>query len=108
MDVQKALANPTYKLSQLRYDLAKLRGKRLLSRLPKSQCYQLSPEGYRIAILYLKLYERLYAPLTAAIREPVPRDNLVPAKRQTRLDRLYVAVDKALQDLAGHLGLPAA
>lgn len=107
-DVQKVLGNPTYRLSQLRYDLGKLRGKGLLSRLPKSQAYQLSNDGYRIAIIYLKLYQRLYAPLTAAIRDPVSTDNEVLTSRQTKLDRLYVAVDKALQRLAQHLGIQAA
>ncbi len=108
LDVQKALGKPTYRLSQLRYDLAKLRGKGLLSRLAKSQSYQLSPEGYRIAILYLKLYQRLYAPLTAAIREPAPADNQMLTNCQTKLDRLYVAVDKALQKRTDHIGLQAA
>jgi hypothetical protein len=107
-DVQKALGNPAYRLSQLRYDLGKLRGKGLLSRLPKSQSYQLSEEGYRIGLFYLKLYQRLYAPLTAAIREPVPADNEFLTNRQTKIDRLYVAVDKALQMLAKHLAIPAA
>lgn len=107
LDVQNALGNPHYTLSQLRYDLGKLRGKGLLTRLPKSQWYQLSDEGYRIAILYLKLYQRIYAPLTAAIRAPVPADNQVLTNRQTKLDRLYVTVDKALQTLASHLGIAA-
>jgi len=53
VDVQKALGNPEYTLSQLRYDLSKLRGKGLVVRLAGTQSYQLTPDGYRIAILYL-------------------------------------------------------
>jgi hypothetical protein len=105
VDVQKMLGNPQYRLSQLRYDLGKLRSKGLLMRLPKTQSYQISHEGYRIAILYLKLYQRLYAPLTAGIREPISTDNEVLRTRQTKLDRLYVAIDKALTALADHVGL---
>lgn len=104
-DVQKVLDNPAYRLSQLRYDLGKLKGKGLLVRIPKTQSYQLTHEGYRIAIVYLKLYQRLYAPLTAGIRDPIAPDNEVLRTRQTKLDRLYVAVDKALTSLADYLAL---
>jgi len=48
--------------------------------------------------LHLKLYQQMYAPLTSAICDPVPADNQVLTNRQTRLDRLYVAVDKAVQN----------
>jgi hypothetical protein len=107
VDVQKALHDPDYTLSQLRYDLSKLRGKGLVSRRPGTQMYEISGEGYRIGIFYLKLYQRLYAPLTAAIGEPLPADTALPTHRRTKLDRLYVAVDKALQRLADHLGMAA-
>jgi hypothetical protein len=107
-DVQKALDCPEYRLSQLRYDLTKLRGKGLLHRLTKTQAYQLTPDGYRLAILYLKLYHRLYAPLTAGIRDPIASDNRVLSHRQTKLDRLYSAVDEALQKLTDFIGLTAA
>jgi hypothetical protein len=106
-DVQRALGQPQYRLSQLRYDLSKLRGKGLVSRLPGSQRYQVSAEGYRLGILYLKLYHQCYAPLTAAICAPVAADQHVLSSRQTRLDRLYVVVDQAFQKLAQHLGLAA-
>src|SRR5262249_51462583 len=43
-EVRGALADPGYRLSQLRYDLGKLRGKGLVVRLPRSQRYELTPE----------------------------------------------------------------
>jgi hypothetical protein len=106
-DVRNALDKPDYQLSQLRYDLSKFRGKGLVVREPGTQAYYLTPEGYRLAILYLKLYHRLYAPLTAGLREPVPADNRVLTHRQTKLDRLYGAVDEALQKLTDHIGIAA-
>lgn len=106
-DVQRALDNPDYTLNQLRYDLGKLRGKGLVVRLPGSQSYQVSDEGYRVGILHLKLYQHLYAPLIAAIRAPVPADNCVLQSRQTKLDRLYTQVDRAITRLATHFGLAA-
>jgi hypothetical protein len=106
-DVQRALGNQTYTLNQLRYDLSKLRGKGFVIRLAGTQCYQVSSEGYRIGIFHLKLYQQMYAPLTSAICDPVPADNQVLTNRQTRLDRLYGVVDKAVQKLATHLGMAA-
>ena len=105
LDVQKAFSKPAYKLSQLRYDLSKLRGKGLLARLPRTQSYQLSSEGYRLGIFYLKLYQQVYAPLTAAIIDLDPADHAILTHRQTKTDRLYTAVDEALQKLAAHFGI---
>ena len=106
-DVRRALDDPGYRLSQLRYDLGKLRGKGLVRRLPRSQRYELTAEGYRLAVLYQKLYHRLYAPLTASTLDPVAADNLVPNSRKAKLDRLYEAVDKALRQLSAGVGIAA-
>jgi hypothetical protein len=106
-DVRRALDQPGYRLSQLRYDLGKLRGKGLVARLPGTQRYQLAAEGYRLAVLYQKVYHRLYAPLTAATLEPVATDNLIPGARKAKLDRLYEAVDEALRRLSAGVGLVA-
>ncbi len=94
----------TYSLAQLRYDLAKLRAKGLVERLPGTQAYRLSTEGYRIAVLYLKLFHKIYAPLTAGVLEPIPGDDRLPPERRGRLDRLYAAVDRALHQLCEQVG----
>jgi hypothetical protein len=106
-DVQRGLGKPEYRLSQLRYDLGKLRGKGLVQRLPRTQRYEVTPEGYRLAVLYQKLYHRLYAPLTASTLEPVASDNQVLNSRKAKLDRLYEAVDKALRQLSEGVGIAA-
>src|SRR6478672_5073242 len=54
-----------YTLGSLRYDLAKLRAKGLVAKLPNSRRYRLLPQGYSICLIFLKLFERVYAPLTA-------------------------------------------
>ena len=77
VDVRQALRQPDYTLSQLRYDLSKLRGKGLVRRRAGTQAYQVSSEGYRIGVFYLKLYQKMYAPVTAAICDPVAADNAV-------------------------------
>jgi hypothetical protein len=97
-----------YTLGSLRYDLSKLRAKRLVEKLPHSRRYRLLSDGYRICIDYLKLFEKLYAPLTAGILQPCPADDRMAPERTTQLDRLYRAVVTALDDLMEAVGLKAA
>jgi hypothetical protein len=106
-EVVKFLGGDTaaYTLGRLRYDLSKLLAKGLVWKSPGSHSYQLSPNGFRLCVLYLKLYHKVYAPLTAGLWEPVPGDARLPAERQCALDRLYVAVDQALQALWEHSGI---
>ncbi len=104
-DVRQALGKAEYTLTQLRYDLGKLRGKGLVMRIKGSQNYELSSEGYRLAVFYLKVYHELCAPMTSAIVEPVSADVHLPSHRRCQRDKLYVAVDKTLKKLAAHFGL---
>ena len=51
-----------YSLASLRYDLSKLRAKGLVAKVPNSRRYQLLRHGYSICLVFLKLFERVYAP----------------------------------------------
>src|SRR6266516_6856610 len=102
------LTTATYRLGQLRYYLAKLRIKGVVVKVPKTQTYRLTPQGFRICILFLKLFHRVYAPLSGAVLEPVVHDALLPDDRRSDLDRLYAAVDRALDGLLDHLGFTRA
>jgi hypothetical protein len=64
-----------YGLSSLRYDLWKFRAKGLVEKLPHSWRYRLLPEGYSICLVFLKLFERIYAPLTARLLQPFSANN---------------------------------
>lgn len=102
-------SNPQeYKLNSLRYDLFKLRAKGLIEKIPRSRRYQLTGQGYRLCIIYLKLFERLYAPLTAGVIHPCPNDHMLPTQRTTALDQLYLAVKHALDNLVHEIGLEVA
>jgi len=61
-----------YRLASLRYDLSKLRVKGLVEQLPRSRRYHLPADGYSVCLMFLKLFERIYAPLTAAHLPPSP------------------------------------
>ena len=97
-----------YTLGSLRYDLSKLRAKGLVAKLPNSRRYQLLPHGYSICLVFLKLLERVYAPLTAGLLSPIKADALLEVKRRTQLDRLYQRVIDDLDTLVRAVGLNAA
>jgi hypothetical protein len=97
-----------FKLSSVRYELWKLRAKELVEKIPHSRRYRLRPEGYRLCVVYLKLLEKLYAPLTAGLLAPFPGDTQLPPEKATQLDRLYLAVAQALDNLIESVGLKAA
>jgi hypothetical protein len=97
-----------YKLGSLRYELSKLRAKGLVEKIPHSRRYRLLPEGYRLCVVYLKLFEKIYAPLTAGLLEPFPSDAQLPKDKIAQLDKLYLAVTQALDNLLEGVGLKAA
>lgn len=97
-----------YTRGSLRYDLSKLRAKALIEKLPHSRRYRLLPQGYQICLVYLKLFQRIYAPLAAGILEPFASDSRLTPDKTTQLDRLYRAVLAALDNLVEAIGLKAA
>jgi hypothetical protein len=109
-DTAQALGCTTaqYTLGSLRYDLSKLRAKGLVQRLDKSRRYRLTPDGYRICVVFLKLFEKLYAPLTSGILKPFKDDRRFVDSRTSQLDKLYRAVIKSLDQLPDAIGLKVA
>ncbi len=97
-----------YTLASLRYDLSKLRAKGLVAKLPNSRRYQLLPQGYSICLLFLKLFERVYAPLTAGLLSPIKADARLQSQRRSQLDRLYQRGIDDLDTLVRAVGLKAA
>ena len=102
------LTTAQYTLGSLRYDLSKLRAKGLVQRLSKSRRYRLTADGYRICVVYLKLFEKLYAPLTSAILKPFKHDRRLATSKASPLDKLYRAVLASLDQLVDAVGLKAA
>ena len=109
-DTAGALGRTTadYTLSSLRYDLSKLRAKGLVERLNKSRRYRLTSAGYRICVVYLKLFEKIYAPLASAILKPFNPDSQLQTARTSLLDRLYRTVVSALDLLVDAVGIRVA
>ena len=64
---------------------------------------RLRPEGYRLCVLFLKLFERVYAPLTAGLLRPVAADAALGEEKRHQLDRLYERIMTDLDALGERL-----
>jgi hypothetical protein len=70
--------------------------------------YRLCPQGYSICLVFLKLFERVYSPLTAGLLQPYRADSKLQHNKQTQLDRLYQKIADDLDELLDAVGLKAA
>jgi hypothetical protein len=102
------ISSDQYTLASLRYDLSKLRAKALVEKLPQSRRYRLWPQGYSICLVFLKLFERVYSPLTAGLLQPYRADAKLQQHKRTQLDRLYQKIVDDLDELLHAVGLKAA
>jgi hypothetical protein len=102
------LTESQYSLAALRYDLAKLRAKGLLERVPHSRRYRLIGKGYSICLVFLKLFEKIYAPLTAGLLAPFRNDRVLAEEKRCQLDRLYQCISDDLDALLRAVGLKIA
>lgn len=93
-----------YSLSQLRYDLRKLRAHALVQRIGNRFRYRLTPTGVRLATLLVKTRTRLLGPLFAQSRPP----SSPPSHNPSRVEAALRAVDDALEALCSELGLRSA
>lgn len=97
-----------YSLASFRYDLSKIRAKGLVERIPHSRRYRLVGKGYSICVAFLKLFERIYAPLTAGLLKPFRGDRILAEEKRCELDRLYQRVCDDLDALLRAVGLKVA
>ena len=96
------LTTDDYRLSQLRYDLSKLRAKRLVERIGKTRRYALTPLGLKLGVLLVKLRTRLLGPLASLIQQPRAT---TPWRHLNPVDAAYREVDTALDHLSAALAL---
>ena len=97
-----------YSLASFRYDLSKLRAKGLLEKVPRSRRYQMVGKGYSICVVFLKLFEKVYAPLTAGLLSPFRGDHFLAEEKRCQLDRLYQHICDGLDALLRAVGIKTA
>ena len=92
-----------YSVRQAAYDLAKLRGKKLVRRKDQSRRYLSDPSGVRTMCAYVLLREKVIKPLLAGVTRPLGR----PPKVLSPLDQLYVNLRQELNRTFETIGLAA-
>jgi len=98
------LSENDYRLSQLRYDLGKLRAHGLVERVEKRCRYRLTATGVRLATLLVKTRTRLLGPLFSMCSSRGAERSQNPSRVESALR----GVDRALDELCDCLGLRAA
>jgi hypothetical protein len=65
----------------------------------------LAGKGYSICVVFLKLFEKVYAPLTAGLLTPFRGDRILAEGKLCQLDRLYQRICDNLEALLTAVGL---
>ena len=100
------LTEADYRLSQLRYDLGKLRAHGLVERIGRTRRYRLTARGLKLGVLLVKLRTRLLGPLATLATAPTPQPETTTS---SEVEAAFRQVDLALDHLCTALGLkPAA
>ena len=94
------LSAKTYGLNQLRYDLRKLKGHRLLERDQRRYAYRLTDKGVDVALLFLFFHKRLCGPLANSRFHHKPNPENMP---NSKLEAAYHKADKAIENIVNLL-----
>ena len=91
-----ALSPKDYTLTQLRYDLRKMKGHGLLERDGRHYSYRLTEKGKKVAALFVLFHKRICGPLADSLFDRRPRPVSSPP---TKIDAAYHQADAAIQEI---------
>ena len=90
------LTPPTYSLTQLRYDMRKMKAHALLQREGLSYGYRLTEKGVKVAAMFVLFHQRVCGPLANTLFHHRPtKTTTLPAK----IEAAYHTADAAIQTL---------
>ncbi len=90
------LSAEAYSLTQLRYDLRKMKAHGLLERLGRQYCYRLTEKGTRVAAMFVLFHKRVCGPLANTLFHHRPEPS---SKPPSKLETAYYKADAAIQKL---------
>ena len=95
------LSAEAYTLTQLRYDVRKMKGHGLLERDGQRYCYRLTDKGKRVAAMFVLLQQRICGPLANSLfhHRPEPASK-PPAKIEVAYHRADAAIQKLVELVA--------
>jgi hypothetical protein len=85
-----------YSLTQLRYDVRKMKAHGLVERDGPRYCYRLTEKGVRVAMMFVLFHKRVCGPLANTLFHARP-DKSAPL--QTPIETAYYKADAAIQKL---------
>jgi hypothetical protein len=85
-----------YSLTQLRYDLRKLKAHGLLERIGRTYAYRLTEKGIRIGALFILFHKRVCGPLAGSLFQHRSEDR---SPQPTPIEKAYHQADTAVQHL---------
>ena len=91
-----SLQPETYSLTQLRYDLRKMKGHALLERDGRRYCYRLTEKGKRVAAMFVLFHQRICGPLANSLFHHRPEKTVKPP---AKIESAYHRADEAIQKL---------
>jgi len=89
-----SLAASTYTLTQLRYDLRKMKAHGLIERIGRAYSYRLSDKGTKAALMFILFHKRVCGPLANSLFHHRPDEPLKPA---SKVESAYHKADQAIQ-----------
>jgi hypothetical protein len=91
-----ALAPDSYTLTQLRYDVRKMKAHGLLERDGRRYCYRLTEKGIKVALMMTLFHTRVCGPLANSLFHHRPNENHRP---NSKIESAYHKADRAIQRL---------
>jgi hypothetical protein len=94
------LSADRYTLTQLRYDLRKMKAHGLLERKENRYLYQLTDKGIKVALMFVLFHHRVCGPLSNSLFHHHPEESHKPA---SRIETAYYKADRAIQQVLDQL-----
>jgi hypothetical protein len=94
------LSSDRYTLTQLRYDLRKMKAHGLLERNGKRYLYHLTEKGTKVALMFVLFHQRVCGPLSNSLFHHRPEESQKPG---SRLETAYHKADRAIQQVLDQL-----
>ena len=89
-----------YRLSQLRYDLRKIKAHGLIERVGRRYAYRLSDKGAKVALLFVLFHKRVCGPIANSLFHHQPDPKHSPnTKLETALHRADQAIERVIEVL---------
>ena len=90
------LSASAYTLTQLRYDLRKMKAHGLLERIGRGYRYRLTDQGIKAALMFILFHKRVCGPLANSLFHHRPDEALKPA---SKVETAYHKADRAIQQV---------